>query len=315
MVTDGKPPFKDSASTKKSGLSESLLGKLDFSVDTKSGIANITTWITMIMYLLYLHIFLLPLKLPNEKGSYLPYLFVAFVPQAVQLILFGGDSLAHARNKQSMFFQSCFPGVYLARKYSLPLSKGNLLWFAAFDQKIMTKNRERTYKYGYTCRLIYHLYYICMFLIAASFGVILCHIAWEYFHGKVPLLGSLAMAFKATSTPLMKAIYLGHLVLLAIFLRWSNRVTITAPNGGRLSTANRLSYLFSREALQKAVDSQRVDFRVGGVWVRWEEINGRNREWLELNAPDLATLESIAKAKEFTQPKTTAHEPVVTPRA
>jgi hypothetical protein len=249
------------------------------------------------MYLLFLHIFLLPLKLPDQPGTYLPYLFVAFVPQAVQLILFGGDTIAHSRNRRAIFFQSQFPARYVATVYGVDQAKANFLWFNVFDSKGLKHNRYRTYQYGFTCRLVYYLFYICMFLLLASLLVMGSEGFWQFFRNNDTFSNSLRWAMYANSAPNLKVIYLAHILALASYLRLANRIgLVVQETGKRVVWYKRLMYFFRRNAFKSAVESHKISFRPRGVWFRWEEINNRNKEWMKLNTSDLPSLERLAKS-------------------
>jgi hypothetical protein len=134
-----------------------LLSLLNFDARTKEGITNITVWLAMLVYFLFLNFFVVPVDVSGEKPNYIFYLFVLFVPTAVRLIFFSGDSISFRNNSEANFFQRQFPHKYIETKFGIDKPLAQYLWFKALDKKSKEGAARKTFEYGYTCRLVYYL--------------------------------------------------------------------------------------------------------------------------------------------------------------
>jgi hypothetical protein len=227
---------------------------------SKEGLIAVTTWFVMLIYVLYLHLFVV--QLGRESANYLLYALVLIIP-LIGTFLFAGDSLAFGSSAEAKFFQKEFPDKHVAKKFGVEEAEARRLWFRALDRRLDDQLVKRTYQYGYTCRLFYYakraVFWFALLTSVTLAGTImyrLCKViplnvvgqdrVWEAVKGEANLLG--------------KVVYLVHLVGLFLFLKFSNRIDPRRPTG---------------------------------VWKRWREVNERNRKWVD-QFTDLAALRLFA---------------------
>jgi hypothetical protein len=274
---------------------------LDFSTETKSGITNIATWMTLVMYGLFLNFYLVPIAIPSGSNRQLLYLFLAFVPQAVKLILFGGDSIAHANNTRSLFFRSQFPAKFVEEHYSLESSQASYFWFKLFDSP-ENPDKGRTTKYGYTCRLVYYLFYIACFFSLLSILFLGAELfqylqqspavdPGERWYTHILRLGTTAPDFS------LKLLYLVHTALLSAYLGIANMVRVKG------TWHNRPEWYFWRPRREQMLKSSSITLEPRGVWFRWKEINDRNKAWVSEEYSDLEALKQLAIHKSLPHSK------------
>lgn len=236
---------------------------------TKSGLIAITTYLTMVIYVLYLHLFVV--QISKDSANYLLYGLVLLVP-VVSTLLFGSDSIASASNSEATFFQSQFIDAYIAKKFGIDAAKARLVWFRALDRLKDEGFVRRTYQYGYTCRLIYYVKRVAKYFVLLSVLTILAESSYRFFVVPNPGVGTLRHFFDAVrleSNLLGKAVYLTHIIGLWGFLGFGNSADSKKPTG---------------------------------VWRRWVEINDRNRAWVD-SLPSLADLEAIATRPLIAEPQ------------
>lgn len=215
---------------------------------TKEGLIAITTILVMLLYLLYLHLFVIEFR--RDDANSLIYLLVLLVP-VVSTLLFARDSIAFAENADAKFFQAQFPQKYLAKRFALDDDEASYLWFRALDRAMDRPHIQRTYQYGYTCRLVYYtkraVTLFALVTLATLIGTM-----WYRCVKEIPqyVVGwdRFWEALKGESNLLGKSVYLAHLVLFGLYLTVGNRPNRSKPTG---------------------------------VWARWKEVNDRNRRWLD----------------------------------
>jgi hypothetical protein len=232
---------------------KNLLPIVNFDTKSQEGITNITIWFVLLVYFLFLHLFIVPILVSFEKDNYVLYAFLLFVPAATKLIFFSEDAIAYRTNADALFFQAQLPDKYIAEKYQIALPRARHLWFRAFDRRKDANEGEvlKTIQYGFTCRLVYHTKRISFFflllstiLFTASLGVRYLSVhGWTWFGWK-PLLGT----FTEIPNWPGKLLYIAHLLLTFCYLaNWHN-------SDGEKPT---------------------------GVWIRWREVNLRNKAWID----------------------------------
>lgn len=227
-----------------------LLSLLNFDARTKEGITNITVWMAMLVYFLFINFFIVPVNVSGEKPGYIFYLFVLFVPAAVRLIFFSGDSISHASNSEAEFFQAQFPDRYIEDKFKVNKALAQHLWFRALDKRLDEGEVQRTYEYGYTCRLVYYLRRLMRGFALVSCAVLIFSAARIYLsqgHGWRGF-GALVSSFSAIPGFRGKSFYVLHLLLIFAYLTWANRPSESNPTG---------------------------------VWRQWRSINNRSRAWVD----------------------------------
>ncbi len=235
----------------------------DFDPRTQDGLISITTWLLLVIYFLYIHLFIVAVDLQSYKPNYALYAFVLFVPAAVGLLVFSGDPIAHASNKEAKFFQSHFPDAYVAAKFKIDANLARLLWFKALDKVQGEGFVKKTYQRGYTCRLVYYSRRASIgFFVLASLTLAL-RISWRYFteqefrsagwYGIWPAIG-------AEENWVGKIFYLAHTFALWIYLTCGHKPDASNPSG---------------------------------VWARWKEVNDRNRAWIDGKFNTLDDLKSF----------------------
>jgi hypothetical protein len=235
-----------------------LLGFLNFDAKTQDGITNITVWLAMLVYFLFINFFVVPINVPNDPANHMIYLFVLFVPAAVKLVFFSGDPISHSENSEALFFQAQFPDKYIETKFKIGKPLAQHLWFRALDKRASEGEIKRTFQYGFTCRLVYYIRRLMTtFAIVSVIFLIwqVGHAYWRTNHGWAgfrPIWNS----FVGISNLEGKAFYIMHVVTILVYLRWANKPTSTQPTG---------------------------------VWARWKEINERHKAWLD----QFATLEEF----------------------
>jgi hypothetical protein len=227
---------------------------INFDTKSQEGITNITIWLTILIYALYIHFFIVTVNLPQEKQNYAFYLFVLFVPAAMKLLLFSGDPLANTNGKEARFFQSQFPDAIVAKHLNIDPDSARYLWFKACDRRQAEEDGAmlRTYQYGYTCRLVYYAR-----RITAAFSIL--SITTLLFFSATSALGLRNAgnstwyqlwwhAFLEISNLSGKLFYMLHVLGLLAFLSFANRADANNPTG---------------------------------VWARWKEVNDRNKAWVK----------------------------------
>lgn len=226
-----------------------LLSLLNFDARTKEGITNITVWMAMLVYFLFINFFVIPVHVSGEKPNYIFYLFVLFVPAAARLIFFSGDSISYSQSSEAKFFQAQFPDKAVADKFGIDRTLARHLWFRALDKRLKEGEVERTYSYGYTCRLVYYLRRLMGCFSLVSLAIIFFSATRIYlaegrcWHGWPDLLNSVL----AIPNFRGRAFYLLHLFLIFAYLTWANRPRLDKPTG---------------------------------VWRQWKDINDRQKAWL-----------------------------------
>jgi hypothetical protein len=227
---------------------------------TKDGLIAITALLVMLFHLLYLHLFAIGFS--RDDTNSLIYLLVLLVP-LVSTLLFARDSIAFAHNAEAKFFQSQFPQKHLAAKFSIDDEQSAYLWFRMLDRVMDRPHIQRTYQYGYTCRLVYYSKRAAL-LFALVAAATLVGTVWYRWVKEIPpyVVGwdRFWEAIKAEPNLLGKAVYLAHLVLLWLYLRFANRPDTSNPTG---------------------------------VWARWKEVNARNRRWIDEEFSDIAILRAF----------------------
>jgi hypothetical protein len=210
-----------------------LLSLLNFDARTREGITNITVWLAMLVYFLFINFFIVAVDVSGGKPNYIFYLFVLFVPAAVRLIFFSGDSISHAQNAEARFFQAQYPDKYVASKFKIDKAAARYLWFRSLDKKLTEGVVKRTYEYGYTCRLVYYLRRLMAGFGIVSAGALVAATTWIYWrqghcwHGFRDIFNS----FVAIPNFRGKGFYLLHLVLIFAYLTWANRPNEASPTG------------------------------------------------------------------------------------
>jgi hypothetical protein len=242
-----------------------LLSLFNFDPKTRDGITSITIWLTMLMYFLYISLFIVPISLPREPVNYTFYLFVLFVPAAVKLLFFSGDSISYRNNREARFFQNQFPDRYIAKKYGVSLPAAQHVWFKALDRRESEGEVQRTYQYGYTCRLIYHTRRIAFTFAVVSLLTLAAYTAVSYFRviaasSPVPRSARLWESLLSVENLRGKLFYLAHVGGIAVYISIANKARDTAPTG---------------------------------VWARWKHINDRNKAWVD-QFPSFESLRSFA---------------------
>jgi len=247
-----------------------LLSFLNFDAKTQDGITNITVWLAIIVYFLFINFFVAPINVPNEPSNYTLYLFVLFVPAAIKLIFFSGDPISHKVNAEAVFFQSQFPDAYVAEKFKIDKPLAQHLWFKALDKREKDGEIKRTYQYGYTCRLVY---YIRRLMTAFAVVSILClfgetaykyYISYWHWVGWAVIWSSFANLYNLKG----KLFYLLHVAGISAYLSLANK-TGAKPTG---------------------------------VWARWKHINDRNKAWID-QFETLQDFKSFTSLTEISIPK------------
>lgn len=235
-----------------------LLSLLNFDPKTQDGITNITVWLAILVYFLFINFFVVPISVPNEPANYTLYLFVLFVPAATKLIFFSGDPISHKQNPEATFFQAQFPDSYVAAKFKIEKPLAQHLWFKALDKRALDGEIKRTFQYGYTCRLVYYTRRLMgTFAILAVLFLLIDtgYIYWHVHHcwaGFRAIWGSLSEIYNLKG----RLFYLLHVGGIPIYLSVANKPKEQKPTG---------------------------------VWARWKHINDRNRAWID----DFPTLEAF----------------------
>jgi hypothetical protein len=252
---------------------EKFTSLLNFDPRKKEGITNITIWLALVAYFLFIHLFVAPFSIDIAKENSFLYLFVLFVPSAVKLLIFSGDSLAQGKNKEAAFFQKQFPDQFIADRFSIQKSMAQHLWFRSLDRRDDEGEVQRTYQYGYTCRLVYYSKRISALFGFAGVAFLLINSAINYVENVVgagdPWWLHIGYSFAAVRNWQGKAFYCAHLLLLLGYLQLANRVS-----------------------------------KPSGVWARWEQINNRNKAWLQ----QFKTVEEL-KAFAYSEPPASAVPP------
>lgn len=222
---------------------------LDFDPKTQDGLVNITTWFIILIYFLYLHLFIVPIRISKFEENYALYLFVLFIPAAIGLLLFSGDSIAYAENNEARFFQAQFPDKYVAEKFKIDMPKARLLWFKAVDKLKDEERIKRTFQRGYTCRLVYYTRRAALAFFGVAIATLLLTSLWRYY--SAPELHGwreFSVAFLQETNLLGKLFYVAHVGGLWIYFSTFHRPRMKNPSG---------------------------------VWIRWKEINDRNKAWID----------------------------------
>src|SRR5260370_34023017 len=232
-------------------IMKELLAHLNFDPHTKTGIENITVWLAMLFYFLFLNFFVVPIAIPQQPENYALYLFVLFVPSATKLIFFSGDPILYRSNAEAKFFQKQLPDKHIAAKWSVPINKARDLWFKAYRRK-ESAEISITYEYGFTCRLIYYIWRLAALsaFIAGLFLFVQTAISYEniYHHWHSYDLKSLVASIKGIPNWKGKLFYFVHVSALAIYLKLANRPNSKSPTG---------------------------------VWAKWRDINDQHRGWID----------------------------------
>lgn len=225
-----------------------LLSFVNFDAKSQDGITNITVWLAILVYFLFVNFFVVPVNVPNQPSDYMLYLFVLFVPAATKLVFFSGDPISHKGDAEAAFFQAQFPDLYIAEKFKIDKPLAQHLWFQALDRRQTAGEIKRTYQYGYTCRLVYYIRRLTFAFATASVVCLLTETAYFYWHtyhhwvGWAPIATSFGRLYDLKG----KLFYLLHVAGISVYLRVANR-TGSKPTG---------------------------------VWARWKHINDRNKAWL-----------------------------------
>jgi hypothetical protein len=226
-----------------------LLSFLNFDAKTQDGITNITVWLAILVYFLFINFFIVPVNVPNEPSNYSLYLFVLFVPAAIKLIFFSGDPISYKKNKEALFFQAQFPDAYIVERFKIEKSLAQNLWFTALDKRQAEGAVKRTYQYGYTCRLVYYTRRLMGAFAVLSGLYLLGDTAWIYLRSYHCWIGYPAIwtSFATIYNLKGKILYLLHVGGISLYLFVANRT-------GKEPT---------------------------GVWGRWKHINDRNKAWVD----------------------------------
>lgn len=239
------------------GPMRELLSFLDFDTKTQDGITNITVWLAILVYFLFVNFFVVPVNVPNQPADYMLYLFVLFVPAATKLIFFSGDPILHKGDGEASFFQSQFPDTYIAAKFNIERPLAQHLWFQALDGRKGDEEIKRTYQYGFTCRLVYYIRRLTLAFTFASVLWLTGETAYLYRHMYHRWVGyaGIGPSFVAINDLKGKLFYLLNVLGIALYLRFANK----------------------------------TGSRPTGVWARWKHINDRNKAWLD----QFSTLENF----------------------
>lgn len=236
-----------------------ILSFLNFDPKTQSGITNITVWLAMLVYFLFINFFIVPVAVPNQPENYTFYLFVLFVPAATKLIFFSGDSISFRKNREAEFFQQQFPDKYIAQKYEIALPQAQHLWFKCLDKRAEDGEIKRTFQYGYTCRLVYYTRRLTFVFFCLSLVLLIGNAALNYFRVYGQWMGWHAVWQSILSIANLKGklFYLLHIGGISLYLRLANSTASKKPSG---------------------------------VWARWKHINDRNKAWIDR----FATLKALS---------------------